>query len=136
MTGFDDDDFEELAPRAKATVSSPVAFGTCCVRGGTEKVTLTFAPEAIARLDGWPRFAVAWSPKQMALRIRADAQGRFEACRTPLGGRHMLRVDLPPELVHVPKLREPAPHTYGEDGVTLYVIAPPRPSGRSPGRPS
>lgn len=120
-----DDEFFELAPAKAAKVLSPIVFSTVCLRGEAERVSLSFSESAIGRLEGWPRFAIAWSPRTFKIRIRADQAGAYEAYRTQKGERYILRFALPRELRHVAKLKEPAPHLYDDDGRTLFITAPP-----------
>jgi hypothetical protein len=123
---FADADFIDLAPVKKAVAPScAIRFATISLRSGAERVSLSFDAETIARLEGWPRFAIAWSAKRQAFRIMADPAGAFEAYKTQKGSRYVLRVALPAELRHVAGAKEPAPHHFAGDGRTLFVLAPP-----------
>lgn len=137
---FDGDDFVELLPEGKQTVVSPIAIRTICLRGGVERISLSFSREAIAKLEGWPRFAMKWNAATHTLGIRASVDGPYEARKSVRGERYLLRVALPAGIRHVPKVTEPAPHRYGEDGRTVFLIVPPvfraapRPALPAPGK--
>ncbi|WP_276200264.1 hypothetical protein [Chelatococcus sp. XZ-Ab1] len=134
MIGEDDngyDDFVEILPEGKvAPKQCALTISTTELRGGAERITLSFTQELLAQLEGWPRFRVAWNPKTFQMRIVGAETGPFEAFKTQRGERYILRVPMQKGLKHVKGLKEPAPHLvapslHGGPRHCLLVTVPP-----------
>jgi hypothetical protein len=120
----DDDGFVDIAPAGPPkAVQAPIVISTMRLRGKSERISLSFAEEAFARLEGWPRVVIAWQARSYTLRLRAADAGPFEAYRTRRGPRVILRLPLPAGLKVREKVREPCPHRF--EGATLFLIVPP-----------
>lgn len=127
---LDDSEFTDIEKEhVYKAVHSPIIIATTSMRG-TQKISLSFAESAIARLNGWPRFNLSWNQKNYLLRIRASTEGKHEAflLRTGRPGpekRYILRIPLQTGLKYVAKLREPAPHKFSDDNQTVNIQVPP-----------
>lgn len=129
---LDDAEFEEIINNSGIKGPKPdILLGTINLKGTVNKLSFSFSEKAIARLVGWPRFMISWNSKNFILRIRAVDGGKYEAYELKTGRpskerRFILRVPMPEGLIHVPKLKEPAPHKYSDkDDKTLNIQIPP-----------
>lgn len=118
-----EDDFVEIAPDVARAIVSSVTIGTIALRGGTERVSLSFEEAVFAKLEGWPRVRADWSPTRFEIRLRATSDGPFEAYRPKKGSRIVLRLPMQAGLQVRAKLKEPCPYRW--EGTTLFLIVPP-----------
>lgn len=131
---LDDAEFTEIEKHSKnQQVLGPVVFSTIRLRGDVERISLNFSEEAIAKLEGWPRFKLSYNEKNLVLRLRASVHGPYEAYLFKSGRprlksknkRYILRLPLQKGMQYVPNVKEPAPHKYSDDGATLNIQVPP-----------
>jgi hypothetical protein len=128
---LDDSEFQEVEFEQVGSRSTNFAIGISTVSlRGIHKFSINFSEEAIAKLEGWPRFTVSFNAKNWILRIRAANSGPYHAYELKTGRpskqkRFILRVPLQANTKHVPKMKEAAPHKYSDDGKTVNIQIPP-----------
>lgn len=112
IDGFDDGDFEDLAP-----VSSTVIRADCAMRvirprqGNNRKLQFNFAKAVLEEIGiNTPRarVSVAWAQGKKAFRIKPDKAGLFEVMTLARGeNRRLIRVPLPGGLFDNAGVAEP-----------------------------
>jgi hypothetical protein len=128
---LDDSEFDEVEFQQIGSKQTNFAIGISTVSlRGIHKFSINFSEEAIAKLDGWPRFTVSYNAKNWMFRIRAAKGGPYHAFELTSGKksiqkRFILRVPMQLDTKHIPKVREAAPHKYSDDGKTVNIQIPP-----------
>lgn len=100
IEGFDDADFEDIAPVSGKPSRADLVMRVIRPRSGTSrKIQFNVAASVLAEIGidaPRARMAVAWSPQKRAFRLKAEKTGAYEVMSPAKGaGRNLIRVPLP-----------------------------------------